>query len=297
VKLSKLSYSFSQAKKNMIRNGLMSIASLFTISSCLIILGVFTVVTLNFNYITEQVKDQCEIEVFISLDAKEDRITEIGQEILAMSNVKSIEYISKEDALQNARDTYFEGYEELLDTEEGDDLLPASYKITLKDITRTGDTVLELEKLSNISSVQNRQDVVNKVISISNVVKRLSVVVMALLLIVAIVIMANTIKLTVFNRRKEINIMKYIGATDRFIRVPFVLEGIMIGLLGAVVSFGLISWGYIALGMFFESAELPLFEMLTYMQVAPAIGGSFLVVGCLIGVMGSAISMRKYLKV
>lgn len=96
MKLSKLSYSFSQAKKNMIRNGLMSIASLFTISSCLIILGVFTVVTLNFNYITEQVKDQCEIEVFISLDAKEDRITEIGQEILAMSNVKSIEYISKE---------------------------------------------------------------------------------------------------------------------------------------------------------------------------------------------------------
>ncbi len=297
MKLSKVSYSFSQAKKNMVRNGLMSIASLFTISSCLIILGVFTVVTLNFNYITEQVKDQCEIEVFISLDAPEERISEIGQEILGISNVKSIEYVSKEDALKKAKETYFEGYEELLDTEDGDDLLPASYKITLKDIAKTGETVAELEKLTNISSVQNRQDVANKVISISDMVRRLSIVVMALLLIVAIVIMANTIKLTVFNRRKEINIMKYIGATDRFIRVPFVLEGIMIGILGAVISFGLISWGYIALNTFFEKAEMPLFEMLSYMQVSPAIGISFLVVGCLIGVSGSAISMRKYLKV
>lgn len=297
VKLSKLSYSFSQAKKNMIRNGLMSIASLFTIASCLLILGVFTVVTLNLNYITEQVQDQCEIEVFINLDASDARITEIGEEILKNTNVKEMEYISKEDALTRARETYFEDYEELLDTEEGDDLLPASYKLTLRDIARTGETVAELEKLSNVSSVQNRQDVVNKVIALSDMVKRLSVVVMILLLLVALVIMANTIKLTVFNRRKEINIMKYIGATDRFIRVPFVLEGIMIGVLGAAISFGLISWAYIALGGFFESAQIPLFEMLAYTQIAPMVGGSFVIVGSLIGVLGSAISIRRYLKV
>lgn len=297
MKLSKLSYSFSQAKKNMLRNGLMSLASLFTIASCLVILGLFTVVTLNLSYITEQVKDQCEIEVFISLDATEERILGIGEEILTISNVKAISYVSKEDALAYARENFFVGHEELLETEDGDDLLPASYKITLKDIAKTGETVTELERLSNISSVQNRQDIANKVIAISNIVKRLSAVVMVLLLLVAVVIMANAIKLTVFNRRKEINIMKYIGATDRFIRIPFVLEGIMIGILGAVVSFGLISWGYIALGTFFESTNVSLFAMLGYQEIAPAIGVAVLVVGCLIGVLGSAISMRKHLKV
>ena len=296
MKLSKFNYSVAQARKNMVRNGLMTIASLFTICSCLLILGLFTVLTLNVNYISEQIQDQCEIQLFINKEVDEARVTEIGDEILKIPNVEGISLFSKEDTLEYVQDNMFEGNEELANFED-DNPFRDSYKIILSDISRTDETVQQLENIKDVAHVQNSQDVVNAVISMSNTVKKLSVVIMALLLVVAVVIIANTIKLTVFNRRKEINIMKYIGATDRFIRVPFVLEGIMIGLLGAVVSFGLISWGYIALTSFLESMQFDVFEFITYVQLAPVIGGAFVAVGCLIGILGSAISMRKYLKV
>ena len=118
---------------------------------------------------------------------------------------------------------------------------------------------------------------------------------MALLLVIAIVIISNTVKLTVFNRRKEINIMKYIGATDRFIRVPFVMEGVLIGFLGAVVAFVIISWGYIGGLKFVAAYGFNMFDLVPYINIVPVISCLFVGVGCMIGIMGSVISMRKYL--
>lgn len=296
MKLSKFNYSVGQARKNMVRNGLMSVASLFTISSCLLILGLFTVLTMNVNYISEQIQDQCEVQLFINKEVDEARVTEIGDEILAIPNVKEISLFSKEDTMEYAKANMFEGNEELADFED-DNPFRDSYKIILSDISRTGDTVRQLEQIKDVANVQNNQDVVNDVLSISGMIRRVGAVIMVLLLVVAVVIIANTIKLTVFNRRKEINIMKYIGATDRFIRVPFVLEGILIGLIGAVISFGLMSWGYITLLSLFESMQFNMFEFIAYLDIAPVFGGAFAVVGCLIGILGSAISIRKHLKV
>lgn len=297
MKLSKIRYSISQAKKNMIRNGLMTIASLFTITSCLVILGIFTILTLNVNYISSQVKDQCEVQLFMLPDTSEERIVSIKNEIENIENVKEAVLFTKEDMLAFAKEDMFEGKEELLTGFEGDENpFSNSYKITLVDIENTSDIVAKLEAIQDVEHVENKQDVVNTVISISDIVQKLSLAVMALLLVIAIVIISNTVKLTVFNRRKEINIMKYIGATDRFIRIPFIMEGMLIGFFGAVAAFAIMSWGYISGLNFVAAYGFDMFELVSYLNIVPVISGLFVAVGCLIGIMGSVISMRKYLR-
>lgn len=295
MNFSKLKYSFSQAKKNVFRNGLMTVASLFTITCCLLILGLFTVISLNVNYITDQVKDQCEVQVYMADGTSTERVSAIGDEIIKLDNVKELVLFTKEDAMAYVIEDMFDGNEKLAEGLENDTFRD-SYKVKLLDIELTGQTVEELQKIGDVEDVQNKQDIVNVVVSLSDAVKKVTIVVMILLLAVAVVIMSNTIRLTVFNRRKEINIMKYIGATDRFIRVPFILEGIMIGFIGAVIAFGFMTWGYIAIMDYIVNA-MPIFELLPYANIAPVFGILFVLTGGLIGMVGSMISMRKYLYV
>lgn len=297
MKLSKFKYSFSEAKKNVSRNGLMSIASLFTIACCLIILGVFAILSINVNSITAQIKDQCEVQLYINADASEERVRAIGEEIKNVSNIKEVTLFTKQETYDYAMKDMFGGNEELMEGFEDDNPFSDSYKIILNDIENTEQTVDELSQIADVEKVVNKQDIVNVVLSISSVVKKFSIAVMAVLLIVAIVIISNTVKLTVFNRRKEINIMKYIGATDRFIRVPFVLEGLIIGFLGAVTAFLVVFWGYFALLKYVTALDFSVFTLVGMQSIAPVIAVLFVLFGSLIGVVGSAISMRKYLHV
>ncbi len=297
LNLSKLKYSFSEAKKNVTRNGLMSVASLFTIASCLIILGVFAILSVNVNSITEQVKDQCEIQLYINTDATEERVAQIGQEIEKIENVKGVTLFTKQQTLDYAINDMFDGNETMLEGFREDNPFSDSYKIVLSDIEKTGETAETLESIPDVEKVVNKQDVVSAVISISGAIKKFSIVIMIILLMVAIVIISNTVKLTVFNRRKEINIMKYIGATDRFIRIPFVLEGMIIGFLGAVVAFLVVFWGYFAILKYMEGIHFNVFEFVGIWGITPFIAVIFVIFGSLIGVVGSAISMRKHLHV
>ncbi len=298
MSLSKLKYSFKEAKKNVIRNGLMSVASLFTIASCLLILGVFTLLSLNVNSITEQIKDQCEIQLYINTEATQERVAQIGEEIRSVENVKEISLFTKEDTLAYAKADMFDGNEGMLEGFDEDNPFSDSYKIVLDDIERTTETVAELEKIVDVDKVVNKQDVVNTVVSLSGGVKKFTIAMMIVLLMVAIVIISNTVKLTVFNRRKEINIMKYIGATDRFIRIPFVLEGLIIGFSAAVIAFLLVFWGYFALVSYIgDKLNFGVVELIRAGEVAPILAILFVVFGSMIGVVGSAISMRKHLHV
>lgn len=298
MSLSKLKYSFKEAKKNVIRNGLMSVASLFTIASCLLILGVFTLLSLNVNSITEQIKDQCEIQLYINTEATEERVAQIGEEIQSVENVKEISLFTKEDTLAYAKQDMFDGNEVMLEGFDEDNPFSDSYKIVLTDIERTTETVAELEKIADVDKVVNKQDVVNTVVSLSGGIKKFTIAMMIVLLLVAIVIISNTVKLTVFNRRKEINIMKYIGATDRFIRIPFVLEGLIIGFSAAVIAFLLVFWGYFALVSYIgNQLNFGVVDLVKTGDVAPILAVLFVVFGSLIGVVGSAISMRKHLHV
>ncbi len=277
----------------------MSIASLFTTTCCLLIIGLFAVITINLNFITGQIKDQCEVQLYIAEDASDERVSQIGDEILALSNVKEISFYTKEELFEYAKNDVFDGREELMESyTEEDNPFSDSYRITLNDIAYSEQTVAELEQIADVTHVENNQDATGMVLTASNTVQKFSVIIMIILLIASVVIISNTVRLTVFNRRKEINIMKYIGATDRFIRTPFIFEGIMIGFFGALISFGLISWGYISLyDVFVQSEFSGAFDLVTYLNLAPVLGVLFIVCGCLIGIVGSSISMRKYLNV
>ncbi len=296
--MSRIKYFFGQAKKNIVRNGLMSVASIVTIISCLVILGIFTIISLNIDHVTEQIKDQCEIQIYMDLQTPEERVLQIKSEIEAISNIKSVELYTKEQILDEVRSTMFEGYEDLVDSFSGEDNPFAdSYKIILHDISLANQTADELSKIENIDKVTNKQDVVNMVVSLSSSVRIVTIVIMLVLLLVAIVIISNTVRLTVFNRRKEIGIMKYIGATDRFIRMPFVFEGIIIGFSSAVMSLVIMSTSYWFLLDYMNKSNFELFTIVGIVPVTASMAVIFIVVGSLIGMLGSLISMKKYLKV
>ena len=297
LNLSRFKYSFSEAKKNVIRNGLMSIASLFTIACCLLILGVFAILSINVNHITDKIKDQCEVQLYINVGTPQERVAQIGQEIASVANVKEASLFTKEETLQYAINDMFEGDATMLEGFQEDNPFSDSYKVVLHDIEQTNETVEALSKIGDVEKVVNKQDVVNAVLSLSGTIKKFSIVIMLILLLIAIVIISNTVKLTVFNRRKEINIMKYIGATDRFIRIPFVLEGLIVGFLGAVLAFAVVTWGYYALVKYMETLNFGVVEFVKTGQIAPMLAVLFVTFGSLIGVVGSAVPMRKHLQV
>ncbi|MCR4692899.1 MAG: permease-like cell division protein FtsX [Firmicutes bacterium] len=297
MKMSKLRYSFSEAKKNVLRNGLMSIASLFTIASCLVILGVFAIISMNVNSFTNKIEDQCEVQLYINAGTSAERVSQIGEEIKKLENVKEASLFTKEEMLSYAKKDMFGEDAELLTGFEDDNPFSDSYKIILDKIENTGETVTELEKIADVEKVVNKQDIVNMVLNISKIVKRFSMAIMLVLLVIAIVIISNTVRLTVFNRRKEINIMKYIGATDRFIKGPFLLEGTIIGFFGALLAFLAVFWGYFALLKYVSGLSIGTIELIGIWQISPIIALIFVVFGCIIGVVGSGISMRRYLHV
>lgn len=297
MKMSKVKYSFSEAKKNVLRNGLMSIASLFTIASCLVILGVFAIISMNVNSFTGKIEDQCEVQLYINQGTSAERVNEIGEEIKGIENVKEVSLFTKEEMLSYAKNDMFGDDAELLSGFEDDNPFSDSYKIILDSIENTSATVAELEKIADVEKIVNKQDVVNMVLNISKIVKRFSMAIMLVLLIIAIVIISNTVRLTVFNRRKEINIMKYIGATDRFIKGPFLLEGMIIGFFGALLAFLVVFWGYFALLKYMSGLSIGTIELIGIWQICPIIALIFIVFGCIIGVTGSGISMRRYLHV
>ena len=297
MKMSKLRYSFSEAKKNVLRNGLMSVASLFTIASCLVILGVFAIISMNVNSFTAKIEDQCEVQLYIKSGTDLERVNQIGEEIKRIENVKEVSLFTKEEMLSYAKNDMFGEDAELLSGFEDDNPFSDSYKIILDSIENTGATVTELEKIADVEKVVNKQDIVNMVLNLSKIVKRFSMAIMLVLLIIAIVIISNTVRLTVFNRRKEINIMKYIGATDRFIKGPFLLEGMIIGFFGALLAFLAVFWGYFALLKYVAGLSIGTIELIGIWQICPVIALIFVIFGCIIGVTGSGISMRRYLHV
>ena len=294
----RIKYFLDEAKKNIVRNGLMSVASVFTIISCLIILGLFIMISLNVQTISNQIKDQCEIQVYIEQDASEDRVAKIHDEILKIDNVKDCELYTKSQMLEDVKDTMFEGREDLVESFSNEDNpFSDSYKVVLTDISKAKETAENLQKIKDIESVTNKQDLVNIILSLSKNINHFTIAIMILLLTVAIVIISNTVRMTVFNRRKEIEIMKYIGATDRFIRVPFLFEGIIIGFIGAVISFALITGGYWILLKYVSASNFNLFTFVPLVNTIKLLAVVFVGVGCLIGAVGSAVSMRKYLSV
>ncbi len=296
MKINGFRYFLREASKNVFSNGWMSIASIFTVLASLLVFGLFMVLTLNLNYIAGQLEGDYEIILVVDETYNQQQVEALGETIRGVENVKEAELDSKTNRLDELKDEFGENAS-LLDGYETDNPLRDWYKITLSDLSRSDETVQELEGLPGIVKIIRNQDTIDKLVSMTTYLGHISIWVMAALALISVFIISNTIKLTVFARRKEINIMKFVGATDWFIRWPFIIEGIIIGLIGAVFSFVVIAYGYHGIIGLLESLEISFVDFKPFHELVLLLIGTFLGMGVVLGGVGSLISVRKYLKV
>lgn len=288
------------AFKSMIRNGFMSVASILVSIACLFIFGVFTILTINMNYMGQQVANQCQIQVFVDEAITDQaKINLIRDEITKNEYVKELTYQSGEELFEEYKKTipadqqkYFDGVPS--------DIISDIFKVTLTDISQTNAVSDYIAKIDGIKSVKNYDKLTTSIQNATKLVRNVSVWIVIIFAVISIFIISNTIKLTVHNRRKEINIMKYVGATDSFIRGPFVTEGMLVGLVAAVVAFFLTQGAYNSVLNFIgvsSTSNSSVISFKDFGDMALIVSLGYLVIGLGLGALGSSVSMRKYLKV
>lgn len=290
-----LKYYIKSASSSFVRNGIMTIASFITVSCCLFLFGVFLLFTTNLNYISQQIEEQCEIVARINMDVSDERQQEIFNQILSIENVADAQLETKDQAFNNFKKELGEDAD-VMEGLEGENFLRSSIKITLQDIRETDKTIAFVKVIDGIDEVENHQDIVGKVVTFTSAVKSGSAIAMLVLLLIAVFIIQNTIKLSVYAREKEIHIMKFVGATDHFIRMPFVIEGVMIGFLGFIVSFVLIALGYNP-AISSIASLINLFEFVPLQRIILPLAVSMVAFGVLMGAAGSGMSLKRHLKV
>lgn len=290
-------YSVKEAGKQVGRNKGMSIASIFSITAMLLILAVVLSLTININYLTETVKEQFDtIEVFLLDGTSSSDASSAEAALKAIEGVSETEFISKEKAMEEFK-TRWGDSAYLLDSLTTNPL-PDSIRVTLVDL-EYGAAVKEAAlKVKGVEDVRFYADEVNKVIKISDAIEKGAWVIILFLIVVSIVVVGNTIKITVLARKEEIEIMQYVGATSWFIRGPMLCEGIIIGIISAVISLAISGFVYYRLYQLFTLQAIALLSssLVEPRFVIANFAGIFTALGVSIGALGSIASMRKFLK-
>ena len=292
-----ISYLIGEGFRNTFKNKKSTISSLTIMCATMLIFGLFFIIGENINAFVENVAEAQEIKVVVENDATDQQIEEVGKEILDIDGVKNAEYVSKEEALDSMKEwlgnDMVEGYEER-------NIFSASYNVTLTDLELNDEVQKSILEIPNVKKIESSNKVIEQVIRLAKGVKIVTGVILVLLIVISTSIIANTIKLTVHARRKEISIMKYVGATNSFIRWPFLVEGIIIGIMAGLISVGLIgvAYTYIANQMAGTAfMQMIQWQLLKFSDMFKLILMVYLGLGIGIGAVGSGISMRKYLDV
>lgn len=288
-------YLTREGFRSLWSNRLMSIASIAVLMSCMIIIGCASMIFININGILGHIEDQNVVMVYLEDTASDEQAEQIGGEIRALSNIKDCVFISKESAWAKQMESL--GDDAALLEGLGENPLPDAYKVTVDDLSRFEETVESLKKLPGVISLQENSELARKVMEMRGSVTAIAGIIIGMLLLVSLFIVSNTVRLTIFSRRLEISIMKDVGATDSFIRWPFMVEGMAIGVLSGLLSLGAV-WGLYALAIKAFGSFLASFGMSAapFAAYAGWILLGFIVLGLLTGVVGCAISMKRYLK-
>ena len=300
MRYSSLSYLLGEGFRNVFKNKKSTMASLIIMCATMFVFGIFFAVSENVTYITKTVEEQQGMEVFIKDEATEAQKDELYRKIKDLPYINNVTRKSKEDALNQVK-TWFKDRKDLLSTYEGDaNPFKASFVITLTDLTKIDELQSKIQNSEIIASIQSRPDTIQALIKIADGVKIISGIILIILIFISVFIITNTIKLTVHARRKEISIMKYVGATNSFIRWPFMVEGMIIGLISVLISMGILGFAYnvvadkINVAMLNVRVDIPL---LTFDEMFSTLLIVYIVLGIGIGAIGSAISMKRYLEV
>lgn len=275
---------------------MMSIASICVLMSCLVLIGSASMIFLNMDSLLSRIEEENVIMVYIKDDTTDAAITQMGEEIKAMDNIKDIEFIKKEDAWAEQLETMEDAQAQFFTQISSDIPLPDAYKVTVADLSKFDTTVKQLKGLNNVDTIRENKDLAQKLVAIRHGITIISIVIIAVLFAISLFIISNTIKLTVYSRRLEISIMKSVGATNSFVRLPFVVEGMILGILSGVISLGLV-WGLyeLAVNQFHDFLNSLSLSALPFSDYALAMLGIFVAIGIVSGVGGSVITMSKYL--
>ena len=295
MKISTAEYFITESLNSIRRNGLMSLASLMTVALSLLILGVFIILVMNLNHMASVLESQVQVTVYLQDTLKEVEVREIGTRITKLPGVTRVNFIAKEEAMNRFKQRLGEQQGLLAELGEANPL-PNSFEVKLDRPERVKPVALAIAQLKGVEAARYGQEVVEQLFNLTRMVRIFGVVLILFLGLAALFIIVNTIRLTVFARRREIGIMKYVGATDWFIRWPFIIEGVLLGFLGACIAVLPLTQFYSMLtGQVYESlAFLPLLPKYPFMGYVNIF---VLVAGIGIGVLGSLISVKKFLKV
>ncbi len=299
MKYNRFGYLIGEGFGNVFKNKKSTGASLMIMCATMIIFGIFLILTENINHFVTEVEEAQGMQVFINNDATQEEIDEIGEKIRAIDGVSTIEFVSKEAALDQMKEK-FGDKKDLLAGYEENNIFPVSYVVTLTDLNKSKDVQNTIKQFDNIKKITSKDETVSTLINLANGIKIVTGVILVLLVIISIFIIANTIKLTVHARRKEISIMKYVGATNGFIRWPFIVEGMIIGIVASVVSITLVGITYSVIAEKMVNSQFMQvinMSLVTFGDMFESIIFVYMLLGIGIGAIGSVISMRKYLKV
>ena len=288
-------YFIKEGIGNIFTNGFMSFASVCVIVACLIIMGSFALLALNVDALIHTFEDENVILAFVDEGLTEEQTLGLQSQLEAIDNVSYVQYISKEDAMESFVGKYQDS--SLFDGLDAS-VFRDRYAVYLDDISLAEQTQTDLRNVDGIAEVNANLDIARGFVTVRNIVSGVSLVIGAILFIVSIFIMSNTIKLATFERREEIAIMRMVGATNSFIRWPFVFEGFFLGIFGALVAY-VAQWGIyqVVVNKVVGSYTVNYLSILPFSDVAVVLLAIFLTVGFLVGVVGSLMTIKNYLKV
>lgn len=299
VRINSLIYLIGEGIKSVFKQKKMTSASVIIMCATMFMFGVFYLIGENVNFVMRQVESQQGMRVVILEEATESDIEKLRTDIQKIDGVSTVTFVSKEEALASMKNWLGE-YQDVIAGYDEDNPFPASYFVTLTDLDRNEEVQEKIKSLKSVDKITSSNDTISKLASIAKSLQTVTLVLLSLLIIISIFIISYTIKLTVYARRREISIMKYVGATNGFIRGPFIVEGMVIGVISALITLAIVGLSYNGtLSKILESTVIQnmTVSFYTFDQLFIKILIVYFILGIGIGILGSIISMRKYLKV
>lgn len=295
MSFSSLGYLIKEGFKNIWSNRMMSIASIGVLISCLIMTGSALLLSVNVSAVVDAVGEKNETTVYLADDMNELQARhKVETPLRKLDNVAEVTFYSKEEAILKFKDQV--GEEVFAEMTGEDNPLPHAYRVAMKDLSKYDETVRQITAIEGVDSVQSRSEVAEKLTSINTLVAMMSSWIILALAIISLFIISNTIRMTMFSHRFEISIMKSVGATNSFVRIPFVIEGIIIGIVSAGVSVGALMLLYNAIISTVQSILGDIIPWVPFTDIMWIIIVAFVAVGVMVGSLGSLLSIRKFLK-
>lgn len=295
MKIRTWEYFIREVAVSLKRNSWMSVASISTVAVSLLILGMFVIIVLNLNNMASHLESKVEISVYLEEGLNDEKTQAIGEKLEALSAVESVKFVSKAEAMERLKERLGD-QQNLLEALDDTNPLPNAFEVRTKQPELVKSTAENASKFEGVESAKFGQDVIEQLFELTKMIRIFGVLIIGFLTLATVFIISNTIRLTVFARRREIGIMKYVGATDWFIRWPFLMEGMFLGFFGSLVATILLRSSY-------SAVTAQIYDTLTFLPLIPEypflndISLLLLVVGTAIGALGSTISLKRFMNV